>query len=75
MSRIAVFITTDHKDHDEAVKSVSNAMKRAGYDFKDYDMHGFTVFSQHPENKTLQIFGTAHALVEVVEPEVSDRGN
>ena len=73
MSKILVLITTDHEDHDQAVKSVSNAMKRAGYDFKDYSTHSHHVGQMFHHG--LEPLVKADALVEVTEPEVSDRVN
>lgn len=75
MSKILVLITTDHEDRDEAIRSVSGAMKRAGYNFKDYDAHGFTLLTQYPEKNELQLFGSAEALVQICEPEADDRAD
>ena len=40
MSRVMVHIETDHENLDEAVRSVSNALKRAGYDVLDAQVEG-----------------------------------
>ena len=67
MSKILVLITTDHEDHDEAIKSVSGAMKRAGYNVRDYNAVDRLEFFIG-ENEAIECDG----LVEVVEPEVDD---
>lgn len=69
MSKILVLITTDHEDHDEAIKSVSGAMKRAGYNFRDYETGSFQV-----EGWYGLLVRDANGFVQVVEPEVDDRG-
>jgi hypothetical protein len=69
VSKILVLIETDHEDRDEAIRSVGNALKRAGYDHKDYEAKSFGYYPTDQE-----IFGnvrSADALVEVCEPEVN----
>lgn len=65
MSRIVVLITTDHEDHDEAIRSVSGAMKRVGYDFTDYEV-GMTADRQSEVSRMF-----ADGFVQVCEPEVN----
>lgn len=66
MSTIIVEITTDHTDDEHAVKSVQNAMKRAGYDLVDHEMGEFGVVAQYGP-----LSSGRHAFVQVAEPEVT----
>lgn len=62
MAVIAVVISTDHEDHEDAVRSVSAHLGRVGYDVLNYKIH-----------KTIHSL-TAHAVIEACEPEVNPRG-
>ncbi len=61
MAVVVVLVETTHSDIDEAVRSVTNAMERAGY-----DCDGFTV----DPLKGLE-FHSIEAVLNVSEPEVN----
>lgn len=61
MSTVVVVIDTEHLETDDAVRSVSAAMKRAGYDVLDYVVH---------ENAGLELH-SMKAILTVCEPEVN----
>lgn len=63
MAWIAVVITTDHDDADEAIRSVCNGLKRSGYDVLDYQIGD--------NHHTLNVNG----IVEACEPEVNPFAN
>jgi hypothetical protein len=67
MSKVLVIVTTDHIDSDEAIRSVANGMKRAGYEMTDYDTDTFEV---HSTTKRYTLLSSTDGLVEVSEPEV-----
>jgi len=60
---VVVVVGTDHEDTEEAVRSVSGAMKRAGYDLLDYSI------SETPS----LVAPDSRAVIEVCEPEVNPR--
>jgi hypothetical protein len=64
MAMVVVVVQTDHSELDDAVRSVANSMKRAGY-----DLDGFTVAPQ----AHLNLF-EIRAVINVSEPELRDRG-
>ena len=74
MSRVIVHIETDHEDNDEAARSVSNALKRAGYDIEAVQVVGDSI-------KSSQVYGNIQVFVEnadpifitAIEPEVVNR--
>lgn len=65
MALVVVMIDTDHADHEDAVRSISGNLKRAGYDVLDY---------QVDENEGLEIH-SLKAIIEACEPEVNPRAN
>lgn len=73
MSKIIVIVDTDHLDSDEAIKSVSNSLKRAGYVFSDYQTGAFTVTDETVFNRSQAITSRGEGLLQFVEPEVIDR--
>lgn len=74
MSRVIVHIETDHEDDDEAARSVSNALKRAGYDVLETQAAG-TAWSESAVQETAHEF-VRYAdpiLVTAAEPETDAR--
>lgn len=60
MATVIVVVDTDHSDHEEALRSVSSGMKRAGYNVTDYRVS---------EASTERCWDT-RAVLSVCEPEV-----
>jgi hypothetical protein len=60
-----VVISTDHDDHEAAVKSVSGQLKRTGYDVLNFLM----------EDEANPVVVKCHAQIEACEPEVNPRGS
>lgn len=70
MSRVMVHIKTDHEDNDEAARSVSNALKRAGYDIEAVQVAGDSI-APHQVHGNVQTFAeyADPIFVTAVEPE------
>lgn len=64
MAVVVVMIGTAHDDYEDAVRSVSGNLKRAGYDVLDY---------QVDDKQGLEIH-SLEAIIEACEPEVNPRG-
>jgi hypothetical protein len=69
-----VHIETDHKDDDEAARSVMNALKRAGYDVLDAQLPG-TAWSVMAVRGTMQeyVMYADPILITAAEPETDAR--
>lgn len=61
MSRVIVHIKTDHADSDKAARSVSNALKRAGYDIEAIQVAGDSITPQ-------QVYGNIQVYAEYADP-------
>lgn len=64
MAVVVVVVGTDHDDHEDALRAVSNGMKRAGYDVLGYRIEDHPVLTS-PD---------VRAILEVCEPEVNPNG-
>lgn len=70
--KIAVIVETDHTDLNEAVRSVSNGLKRAGYDIRDYEVGDETdTYRNVTQNLQDIIECVSPAYIEAQEPEVT----
>ncbi len=61
---VTVQVYTDHDDTDEALRSVLNGMKRAGYDYVDYKI------LDKGNGASQSVNGFAHAMLAVAEPDL-----
>lgn len=74
MSRVIVEVETDHTDHDEAVRSVMNGLKRAGYDVLDYMVPGETHGEAAIQTEISETVAYSDMLfVKAAEPETDAR--
>lgn len=66
MSKFLVCIETDHTDPEDAMRSIINNLKKAGYDFIDYESedNGYTVYDGYEHNYL------SKGVIEMKEPEV-----
>jgi hypothetical protein len=74
MAKVLVLVETDHSDTSDAIRSVMDAMKRAGYNQKDYDMRNHLIGVEMGMHVSLHMM-SADCLLQVEEPEVTDSGN
>lgn len=72
MSKVIVQIVTDHKDNDEAARSVMNGLKRAGYEVEDWAIEGADSAATDVQRRIVEVaVHSDNILIYAQEPEVA----